>query len=350
MTDLTPIFNEFVKAHEAAPTRKSFNVDKVDEFLKEAYKINANIVSLHTQLRNIRQRYLSTAQPRRVLIRSAKNDSEPPPLSDRQREDIDANAKRSLRELNASIRELSDTEKTRHAIELNVIRQKFGRGLGVLGSWATGGGKSNKSMDCVSAEEKANTLNTHRESVLWMLRQRLQECLQTQQGMMEVRLNREMEKSRSVLAKARGQENMALGIPKERRGSISTKPSASQAISSDDNPWHNPADELTPEQIQMFEKENHDMLERYESTLDQVRTAEKSLIEISELQQQIADNLTVQSAHIDQLVETSYNTVEDIKGGNKELTKATQKARPAKYTFYVACGLSALFIVWDWFV
>jgi hypothetical protein len=32
-----------------------------------------------------------------------------------------------------------------------------------------------------------------------------------------------------------------------------------------------PEQELSPEQLQMFEKENQDMLKHYESTLDQVR-------------------------------------------------------------------------------
>ena len=40
MTDITPAFNGILKGHEAAPARrKSFSIDNLDEFLKEAYKI-----------------------------------------------------------------------------------------------------------------------------------------------------------------------------------------------------------------------------------------------------------------------------------------------------------------------
>ncbi|EMR68846.1 putative snare-complex protein syntaxin-18 protein [Eutypa lata UCREL1] len=89
------------------------------------------------------------------------------------------------------------------------------------------------------------------------------------------------------------------------------------------------------------------MLKHYESTLDQVRTAQKSLIDISELQTQLVDNLATQSAHIDQLVADSMNTTENVGGGNKQLKKATQKPSTAKYTFYATCGLCTFLIVWD---
>lgn len=48
MTDLTPIFNGVLKSHEAASVRrKSFSVDNLDDFLKEAYKIvSVNVISI----------------------------------------------------------------------------------------------------------------------------------------------------------------------------------------------------------------------------------------------------------------------------------------------------------------
>jgi syntaxin 18 len=77
------------------------------------------------------------------------------------------------------------------------------------------------------------------------------------------------------------------------------------------------------------------------------RTAEKSLIEISELQTQLVNNLATQSAHIDQLVTDSYLTTENIGGGNKELKKASERKSTAKYVFYASCGLSFFLVVWD---
>ncbi|KAI0482168.1 snare-complex protein syntaxin-18 N-terminus-domain-containing protein [Xylariaceae sp. FL0804] len=351
MTDITPVFNGFLKQHEAPPARRSFNVDSLDDFLKEAYRINSHITSLHADLRNIRQSYLSTAQPRKTLLRSAQKPhqqqqqhEQPRPLSDREREEIDANAKKMLRELNASIRRLADIEQARAEIEAKVIQKKFVRGLGALGAWAAGGQLSSKSPEHVTAEERARAMCSHRDGVLWLLRHRLQACIRAQQDMMEIRISREMEKNRSILAKSRGQDAPSLSGPGESRRRASQAP---QPPPPEESTAHDPTGDLTAEQIQMFEKDNQDMLKHYESTLDQVRTAEKSLIEIAELQTQLIDTLQTQSAGIEQLVADAENTTENVGGGNRQLKQATQRSSPAKFTFFATCGLCAFLVVWD---
>ncbi|KAI0173283.1 hypothetical protein GGR52DRAFT_379992 [Hypoxylon sp. FL1284] len=350
MTDLTPLFNGFLKEHQASTVRYSFGLDSLDDFLKEAYRINSHITSLHADLKNIRQSYLSTAQPRKTLIRSAQKDGQSRPLSDREREEIDANAKKLLRELNTSIRRLADVEQARSEIESRVIQKKFTRGLGALGSWAAGGTQASRSPEHVEAEERANTISTHRDSVLWLLRHRLQECVKTQQDMMEIRLMREMEKNRSVLAKSRRPDAPSSPLKKnlhETPSPVDSARRASQGLPPDKTHSNSWTADLTEEQIQMFERDNQDMLRYYESTLDQVRTTEKSLLEISELQTQLINTLTTQSAGIEQLVADSEKTTENVGGGNKQLKSATQKASPAKYTFFATCGLCAFLIVWD---
>lgn len=48
--------------------------------------------------------------------------------------------------------------------------------------------------------------------------------------------------------------------------------------------------------------------------LTRSRTAEKSLVEISELQTQLVNNLATQSAHIEQLVADSESTTANVGG------------------------------------
>lgn len=352
MTDITSDFNDLLKQHESPSTKGSFNVDNLEDFLKEAYRINSHITHLHADLRNIRQSYLSTAQPRKTLILSARQARSARPLSDREREEIDANAKKLLRELNASIRRLADIEQARADIEDKVIQKKFVSGLGALGAWASGGTSTSKSPEHTAAEDRARTISAHRDSVLWLLRHRLQECVKTQQDMMEIRIMREMEKNRSILAKARGldiasSDSAASFVDQPSSSTTGQKGGSSQAVHRDDVPSYDPTNDLSPEQIQMFERDNQDMLKHYESTLDQVRTAEKSLIEISELQTQLIDTLTTQSAGIEQLVADADATAGNVEGGNRQLTQATKKASPAKYTFFATCGLCAFLIAWD---
>jgi len=356
MTDLTPLLNELLKRHDARPTANpSLTLQNIDEFLKEAYRINSHIASLNAYLRGIRQSYLSTSQPPR-RAQPSRNDSPKTPnyhdkqwryLTDRQREEIDAETKQLLRELNASIRNLADAEQLRQNTETSLTRKKYARiGLGVLSTWAAGGEGHTKPYEQELEEAKANVISTHRENVLWYLRQKLQECGSFQASMMEIRITREVEKNKSVLYKTQGQLLPDLGgfddaptPPPKFKGSKGAQLEAQQG--------HNVEDELTPEQLQLFEKENQDMMKHYESTLDQVRTAEKSLVEISELQTQLVNNLATQSAHIDQLVADSFYTTENVGGGNKQLKKATERKSTAKYVFYASCGLSLFLVVWD---
>ncbi|CAJ2501848.1 Uu.00g047010.m01.CDS01 [Anthostomella pinea] len=364
MTDITPMFNGFLKQHEAPPTKRSFSVESLDDFLKEAHRINSHITSLHADLRNIRQSYLSTAQPRKTLIRSAQKDGQSRPLSDKEREEIDANAKKLLRDLNASIRRLADVEQARAEIETRVIQKKFVRGLGALGAWAAGGTPTSKSPEHAAAEDSANMINAHRDSVLWLLRHRLQECVKTQQDMMEIRIMREMEKNRSVLANARGQYASSLntagtGNVYESGSPVKSKRQSSQTLPYEGNQPYNPNEEtqatqsydasgeLSQELLLMFEQDNQDMLKHYESTMDQVITAERSLVEISELQTQLITTLQTQSEGVEELVFQSADTTDNVGGGNEQLKKATQRASPARYTFLATCGLCAFLVAWD---
>ncbi|CZR64792.1 related to syntaxin 18 [Phialocephala subalpina] len=343
MTDITPLFNQFLKSHDAPPTADpTLTLANIDSFLKEAYEINAGIASLNTELRGIRQSYLSTERPPRRIIASSK-DKQWKHLTDRQRDQIDAETKQVLRDLNARIRMLSDAEEVRQNTQATVRNKKYARlGLGALGKWAAGGIGESKTMEEQLDEAKTNAISMHRENVLWYLRQKLQECGAFQASMMEKRIYREMEKNKSTLAKSKmGMSNIAFDAPS------SSKPYTPTTRAALEVQELYPEEELTEEQIQMFEKENQDMLKHYESTLDQVRTAEKSLIEISELQTQLVNNLATQSAHIDQLVADSFLTTENVGGGNKELKKASERKSTAKYVFYASCGLSAFLVLWD---
>ncbi len=71
------------------------------------------------------------------------------------------------------------------------------------------------------------------------------------------------------------------------------------------------------------------------------------MIEISELQTTLANNLAVQSAHIDQLVADTLYTTENVGGGNKQLKRATERTSTAKYVFYSSCAFSLFLIFWD---
>ena len=181
-------------------------------------------------------------------------------LTDRDREEVDVNAKQMIRELNASVRALDDAEQLRRETESAIIRKKYGSALGMLGSWASGGAPTSRSPEHAEAEARAQQMEIHRDGVMWFLRQRLELCCRTQQDMMEARLTREMEKNRGLLSAPAG--DFAEFLP-------AAGPSAGSSTGDAEAPAGSQG--LTDEQMQIFEEGNQDMMKHYESTLGKVR-------------------------------------------------------------------------------
>ncbi|CAI6337521.1 unnamed protein product [Periconia digitata] len=360
--DITPIFNTALKSHGGSRPveHHAFRLQDLDEFVKEAYRIRKHIAELHDYLRSIRQSYLSTAHPPRRKQTSRSNtangaiDKDAKHLTDAQRNDVDASAKQLLRDLNHAISGLQETEQLRQAAENTVaMKKRAKRGLGALGRWAAGGAVTAKSPEEEIEEAKSNTMKAHRESIIWYLQRALGECGQFQSSMMEIRLTRELEKSKSVLSKVRGNLPAPEDYGGDRNGSatgdVDYRVQSSLAVGESEANG-GIENTLDAEQLQLFAQENQDLLKQYEDHLDQVRAAEKSLLEVSELQTTLANNLELQSEHIQQLVDDSYLTTENVGSGNKELRRATERRSTAQMVFWSTCVFCSTLVLWDLFV
>ena len=94
---------------------------------------------------------------------------------------------------------------------------------------------------------------------------------------MERRLEREVEKGRSVLYKVSGSVGAGVGMSgsggNAPNGSVGDKKNADRGggMAEDEN-RREIEQSLSPEQLQLFARENQDMLKHYEDTLDQVRS------------------------------------------------------------------------------
>ncbi|TGO46489.1 hypothetical protein BOTNAR_0585g00040 [Botryotinia narcissicola] len=347
MTDITPEFNKLLMGLNAPPTvDPSLTLQNIDEFLKEAYRINSQIASLNSYLKDIRQSYLSTTAPpaRRTNISSKTKQRRH--LTDRQREEIDAETKKLLRELNFNIKSMDEAEGIRYTTETLIIQSKYARALGRFGNWAAGGGEQSKSLEQQLEEARLNAIKMHRDNIIWYLRKKLSECGKLQASMMEIRIMREVEKNKSNLAKSRAMMPDLENLGDSSSTKFTSNGDVQLEVQSPSQPQPSD-DQLSLEQLQMLAEENHDMVKHYQSTLDQVKTAEKSLIEISELQTQLLNSVASQAEQIEILAEQSYQTTENVGGGNKELKRATERKSTAKYVFYASCGLSAFLILWD---
>lgn len=114
-----------------------------------------------------------------------------------------------------------------------------------------------------SAKEREETgmrmLTAHREGVLWFLKNRLEKASEEQRERQEIRLQRQIERGKSLLHKA--------------PVSVGVVPPASRSVvmQVEEEETRKAVEGLSPDQLRIFEKENEGMLKHYEDTLEQVR-------------------------------------------------------------------------------
>ena len=352
MANITSDFNACLKTHNSVTvTHHAYDIKRIDSFLQEAYSINARIADLTRTLRSTRPAYLSTAPPARHRRQNAQNAATHDaarPLTHEEREAFDAQSKKLLKQLNAAIKSLSQAEEVRNQTLDSVALSKRARGgMGALGRWAAGGAVTAKSPQEEAEEAKNNTLAAFRAAVIMFLEQRLGEAGKVQAEMMEVRIGREVEKSKSALYKSRGGASIPYahddGGPAGSSSNSTTKANVQQEDTSE-NP---DTAALTRDQLQMFESENADLLQYYEGQMEQISQAERSILEISELHSTLHANLAQQSEHIEQLVQESYDTTANLGKGNQELKRASERRSTAQAVFWGTVGFCSFLVVWD---
>ncbi|KAK4936696.1 syntaxin ufe1 [Elasticomyces elasticus] len=368
MTDLSATLSSvLIEKHSSKSVigRKRDLSDNLDSFLKEAYNINKSISSLLRYLRALRTPYLSTAPPPRHQRRpgalspstgtSLQDGDVPEHLDDAQREKIDTDTSSVLREINNSITNLSSAVNLQHETATKIIEKKYGRPSGVLWRWAAGDGDvpdAGKTDQQLEEEGQVRTLKMFREGVLWYLGMRLKDVVTVQQDMVEKRLERERQKQMSVLYDPRNKSVRASTRIEPVTATPDRLPKRDMRGHDEYKPWTDASQggteqELSPEQLQLFEEENRGLFEHFNDQLAKVTQAEKSLIEISSLQQTLVGHLSVQGEMIGNLVNDAAGTDENVRRGNRELKKASERGSTARLVFFATAGFCSFLVVWD---
>lgn len=151
-----------------------------------------------------------------------------------------------------------------------------------MGRWAAGDQDDGSNLSPEDQWEKVGreTLKAWRESVIWYLKKKLEEAGEVQRGMMEKRLQREVERSKSVLYKSRGAKGVDVGLEdfsigagaggsRERQGMNGYVGQKGSSLEEEERKMGE--DGLSEDQVQLLKEENEGMLRHYEDTLDQVR-------------------------------------------------------------------------------
>uniref|UniRef100_F6ZML5 Syntaxin-18 n=1 Tax=Monodelphis domestica TaxID=13616 RepID=F6ZML5_MONDO len=108
-------------------------------------------------------------------------------------------------------------------------------------------------------------------------------------------------------------------------------------------------DELSPEEIQVFEQENQRLVGEMNSLFDEVRQIEGKVVEISRLQEIFTEKVLQQETEIDNIHQLVVGATENIKEGNEDIREAIKNNAGFRVWilfFLVMCSFSLLFLDW----
>ena len=207
-----------------------------------------HISSLSAQLQSSRKAYLSTARAPVSRLHLAASS---PHLTDAQRDALDADTKSIIRSTLSLITRLESAETIRVQAEAQIFKKKHST---LRSIW------EDEALRDADAEA-IKIVTAHREGIIWYLKNRLEKASEDQRERQEIRLNRQIERGKSLLYKA------APALP--NRGMASSIATAKVAV--DDEDERQSFEALSPDQLRIFEKENDGMLKHYGDALEQVR-------------------------------------------------------------------------------
>lgn len=209
-------------------------------------------------------------------------------------------------------------------------------------------------------QKRSDQVMTHREAVLGMLGQYLKVVCKLYSEQRAIRVKRVVDKKRiSRLQPDQKWVKKESSHSAEQISSDSSITNAQEGVSKEySHQTHPPPDlappvtedeELTPEEVQMFEMENKRLFTEMNSLVDEVRQIEGRVVEISQLQEIFSEKVLHQSGQIDRIYETSLETTENVKGGNEQIREAIKNNASFRVWilfFLVMCSLSLLFLDW----
>ena len=233
--------------------------------------------------------------------------------------------------------------------ETRILERRYGKPSNFLWRWAAAddAGPDPKSPEQEAEEGKAYTIKTVRGSILWYLETGLARAAERQREMVEIRVEREREKEKSVLWKLNESANGSVNGSALPRMSVDEQDRKFRYNPVTDDTSSSIDQQLTPEQLQLFASENSTLLNHYTATLSKVTQAEKSVLEIASLQQTLVSHLSTQGELTEQLVTDAQNTDENVRRGNKELKKASERGSTAKMVFWGTVGICGFLVTWD---
>lgn len=211
----------------------------------------------------------------------------------------------------------------------------------------------------ITPQQRSTILTAHHASILWSLNNTLLTLSDSVREMQEERGKIREERGKSLGGMV--DKDFGGGGLRRRLGGDGgpvrltvptasfTKPGKSSTVETGSSTQDPAAVILSEQQMQQFASENDTLLESMNSTLNTVLRAEKSLLEISQLQSTLIAHLATQSETIELLYDEAMGTVADLGRANDQLKKAKERGKEGRLylvVFLVIASLTLLFLDW----
>lgn len=111
----------------------------------------------------------------------------------------------------------------------------------------------------------------------------------------------------------------------------------------------NVEEELSTEEMQMFEAENESLYNELNSMSDEVKQMESKIVHIAELQELFTEKVLQQESDIDRIANVVVGSTEQIKDANEQIRQAIQRKaglRAWVLFFLLVMSFSLLFLDW----
>ncbi|KAL7413417.1 hypothetical protein BDY24DRAFT_68802 [Mrakia frigida] len=336
--------------------------DDSDPFLSEAYKIHHHISALLVQLQSIRRQYLSISSP---APPGAKGKAKERGFTEKERDEVDLQAKILLKRCLERVLALEREE------------EEGGGGKGRKNKAPTQPPTSQRLLSLLlpptltsslhlpfttsfsSSSQATLLLKAHHASILFHLHRSLSHAGSVFSSLQEERIRRSTEASNRTLGAGLGSLLSSSGTGAAsgtNRWGVGGAGSGRTLVVPKAPVWKPELDEdgnreggLSEGDVQMFEKENSELLRGYDEHLDQITKTTQTLTQISTLQSLLSQSLLTQSETSSRLLLEAGQGVSDVRAGNKQLEKAKERGGSGRLmvlVFLIGAGVALLFLDW----
>ncbi|XP_051931759.1 syntaxin-18 isoform X1 [Hippocampus zosterae] len=210
----------------------------------------------------------------------------------------------------------------------------------------------------IDADKPATSAQTkeHRGAVLDLIEMYLKGVCKLYSEQRAIRVKRMVDKKRLSRLGSEQHSHVQKIVDEESKEEVTAKEqssdkSATETSDQSVNLWEEGKveDELSPEEIQMFEQENQRLVSEMSNLVDEVRQIEGKVVEISRLQEIFSEKVLQQETEIDNIHQLVVGATENVKEGNEDIREAIKNNAGFRVWilfFLVMCSFSLLFLDW----